>query len=663
MLIFILASGFSSFFFMENEEKEGKKYTPSKEEKKEVEFVYKETKLMIVQRNNKWKEFNDRTLVEFTNDSDKRLNSYVPSRENQGKEEWQANVFHPDTKNKLKAIVAAVALTPPDSKYRAVSQADGGLDLKRAEIIKELVRHSYYQQNPELEIFFDGWEAAGKGTIIKYEGYLKTKYKRKFIKSYDLTTGEIEVEEKEVDVDDKCIEIAVPLTEFYIKNFHIFDIQKQPAIAWIQYLDEDAAESEFGQYKNWKYVPTKGGEFKDENDTFFYSKWGTRTEENEYEVIRYYNKYQDKYDIVVNGVPLLIAPMLWGRKDKKYPFAKSIFEPFIDRNFFYGNSLPNSLMGQQDVINQLYNMGLDKTYRSMNPPLLSNLKNKDLLEMENENIGMDSTIYVDDVNQIKFQEIPGVTNSEMAMLTLTSRGIDLSTVDANQQGIAGRGVTAREIVIANENAKKLKGILFMFLKDLWIQKTKLRVLNILMNYTQPKVQEIMGEDGVKKYTESFRTFNIENSEFPSGEKGLLSVQMVGNDEELPTEKELDEEESKWKMTGENFQKLVITSDYLDNYDYDVQVISESIYQKDASELQALSLEKIQTIANLFPQIFMMNQSVLFKDLVKSYGDSEDKYTVEVPTAPQTPVGGAEGGMMPPATEKPAEGRLPKLPKI
>jgi len=195
-------------------------------------------------------------------------------------------------------------LTPPDSKYRAVSQADGGLDLKRAEIIKELVRHSYYQQNPELEIFFDGWEAAGKGTIIKYEGYLKTKYKRKFIKSYDLTTGEIEVEEKEVDVDDKCIEIAVPLTEFYIKNFHIFDIQKQPAIAWIQYLDEDAAESEFGQYKNWKYVPTKGGEFKDENDTFFYSKWGTRTEENEYEVIRYYNKYQDKYDIVVNGVPL-----------------------------------------------------------------------------------------------------------------------------------------------------------------------------------------------------------------------------------------------------------------------------------------------------------------------------------------------------------------------
>ena len=644
----------------EDKEKEYPNYKLSKSEEKEVEFVYREVEAMIDERNRVHKQFNDRTLLAYIDDSEKRLNGYVPTRESQNKEDWQANVFHPDTRNKLKALIAAVALVPPDSKFRAVSP-DGGLDLKRAEVMKELVKHSYYQENPEMEIFFDAWEAAGKGTVIKYEGYLKTKYKRKFIKSYDLATGEVESEEKEVEVDDKCVEIPIPLTELYVKDFHIFDIQKQPALTWIQYLDEDQAEAEFGKYKNWKYVPTKSSRYQDESSTFFYKRWSGRVDENEYEVVRYYNKYKDKYSVVVNGIPLLIAPMIWGRKDKKYPFTKSIFEPFEGRTFFYGNSLPNSLMGQQDVINSLFNMGLDKTYRSMNPPLLAGLVNKDLLELENESVGMESTIYVEDINQVKYQEIPGVTNAEAAMLQLVSRGIDLTTVDVNQQGMQGRGVTAREVVIANESAKRLKGVFFMFLKDLWIQKTKLRVLNILMNYTQPKMVEVVGETGATSLVERFRTFNIEDSEFPSGEKGTLAVQMVGKREEIPTPEELDMEEEVMAAQGEKFQKIVITSDYLDNYDYDIQIIPESIYQKDASEAQALTVEKLQLMATYFPQLFLANQDVLFKDLIKAYNENEDKYNMSPPpmppgeeegegetkgTTPTKRAGGGGGGPMP-----------------
>ena len=646
---------------LKEKSKEIEQYQLTKEEEKEVNLIYDDVEKMIDQRNQTYKQFNDRTLVNYIDDSEKRLNGYVPSRESQDKKDWQANVFHPDTRNKLKAIVASVALTPPDSKYRAVGN-DGGLDLKRAELMKELVRHSYYQQNPEVEIFFDAWGGAGRGTIIKHEGYLKTKYKRRFIKSYDLSTGAVESEEREVNVDNKCIEVDVPLSELYIRDFHIFDIQKQPSLAWIKYLDKDAAEGEFGQYKNWQYVPTKPPKgFGDDNTTFFNQRWAGRTDEDEYEVIRYYNKYQDKYDIIVNGVPLLIAPLLWGKRDKKYPFAKSIFEPFEGRDFFYGNSLPNSLMGQQDIVNQLYNMGLDKTYRSMNPPMLANIANKDLLETENDSIGMDTTLYVEDINQVQYQAIPGVTAPEQAMLQLVSRGIDLTTVDANQQGVAGRGVTAREIVIANENAKKLKGIFFMFLKDLWVQKTKLRILNILMNYTQPIVTEVVGEDGAVTYQDSFRTFNIEDSKFPDGRTGLLSVQMVGGQGELPSAGQLAEEESQWKETGENFQKVAMTSDYLDNYDYDVQIITDSTYQQEASQAQALTLEKIQTIASFFPQLFVVNQPIFFQELVKAYGDDVDKYSTQLPIASQGGIPASQGAS-PEATPTPT-GALPSLPKL
>ena len=641
-------------------------YIPTKKERKELDEIYKEVDEMIKQRDKSWRQFNDRTLIQFIDDSEKRVQGYVPTREEQGKEEWQSNVFNQATRNKLKALVSAVASTPPSLRYKAVSLNDGGLDLRRAEVMKNLVKHSRNKTNAETEIFWEAWTCATQGTVIKYDGYLKTKYKRKFIKSYDLITGEMEFEEKEVEVEDDCVDVLVPISELFPKDFIIHDIQDQPALAWIRYLDKNSCEKEFGQYKNWDKVLTKSkaGTYQSETKTFFYNKWKDRVDkDDDYEVIKYYNRFKDKYCIVINGVLILSAPMLWGRKDKVYPFSKSIFEPFSGKDFFYGNSLPNANMDVQDVINSLYNMSLDKTYRSMAPPLLAGIKNKDLLEMENERIGMETTLYVEDVNQVQYQTIPGITTSEMAMIKWVGQQMDLGTLDMTQQGVAGRGVTAREIVIANENAKKLKGVFFMFLTDLWVQKTKLRVLNILTNYTQPKVEEIVGAEGKKTLKESFRTFLVEGSEFPDGSTGTLAIQMVGKKEDLPTQSELDIEEEKMRLQGKKYEKLVMTSGYIDNFDYDVQIIPESLYQKDSAEAQALIQEKLRTIMIAFPQIFMANQDMLFEDLIKAYGDDLSKYNL-TPSLP-LPVA-AEGEGTARKEAKPAEGGekgLPALPPI
>ena len=640
-------------------------YVPNAEDKEELDFVYEEVMEMIKIRNQPYPQFNGRTLIQFVDDSEKRVQGYVPTREEQGKEEWQSNVFNQSTRNKLKALVAGVASTPPDLRYKAVSLLDGGLDLRRAGVIENLVSHSKNKTNVETEIFWEAWTCATQGTVLKYDGYLKTKYTRKFIKSYDLITGEMEFEEKEVEVNNECIDVLIPISELFIKSFKVHDIQDQPAIAWIRYLDFDSIDKEFGQYKNFKYVQDKErvGTYQDETKTFFYDRWKDRVDgKNDYEVIKYYNRFKDKYCIVINGVLILSAPMLWGRRDKVYPFSKTIFEPFANMNFFYGNSLPNANMDVQDVINTLYNMSLDKTYRSMNPPLLAGIVNKDLIEMENENIGMESTIYVQDVNQVKYQEIPGINNSEMAMIKWVGQGMDLGTsIDATQQGVSGKGVTAREIVIANEHAKKLKGVFFMFLTDLWIQKTKLRILNILTNYTQPKVEEIVGADGSKTYKESFRKILVEGSKFPDGSSGTLEIQFANKADDLPSKKELDIEEEKYRIQGEKYEKIGMLSTYLDEFDYDVQVISESLYQKDSAEAQAVFQEKAKIMLTLFPQLFLANQDVMFDDFANAYGEDKTRYnlTPPQPTVPTEGEGG-EGGAPPAKKSQPANA-LPPLP--
>ena len=616
------------------------KYNPSDKKKESIKYVYDDLESMRKLRNQKWKHFNDRSLKDFIDDSQLRRNGFVPTRESQGKESWQSNFFHPITNNKFKAILAAVALDIPQTKVVAQNERLGR-DANRADIMKHLIKFSYDQDNKEEQIFFEAWETAEKGTVIVYDGYLKAKQKRKIIKSYDPTTGEIETEEQEVETDNQCVNFIVPLMNLYIKDWTIFDIQKQPSLCWVERMGVDEFQTEFGKYKNAGYVKTSNQlTDKNEQDVYFKEFWQEREKDVEpIEVIRYFNKGKDDFKIIANGVLLFESPLILGKKKKWYPFAKTVFEPFAT-DFFYGNSLPNTLMGEQDVINALFNMSIDKTYKSMVPSLLIGNINKDDFDLEDPNSTIDTKIYVQDIQQVKEIPIKGIDQSDFKMIEMVSRGLDLSSVDSNQQGVAGRGVTAREVVIANENAKKLKGILYMFLTSLWIQKIKLRIMNILVYYTQPKAEKILGENG-ESIIDKYKSFTVDNAELSDGSKGTLGIEIVGSEKELPSQNEVDiQEETQKKQSGEKYEKIYITSDYLDDWIYDIKVISDSIYQRESGITQLKIEEKLRVMGLYFPEILMANKEKMAKDMIISYDDDPDDY--ELNPKQQTVEPGMEG---------------------
>jgi len=618
-------------------------YNPSDKDKETIKRVYDDLQQMKHLRNNKWKYFNDRTLKELINDSQLRLNGYVPSRASQGKEIWQANVFHPVTRNKMKALLAAVALDIPQTRVIAQNEKFGR-DRNRADVMKHLIKFSYDQDNKEEQIFFEAWEALEKGTVIVYDGYLKAKAKRKIIKSYNPVNGDVEVEEKEIETDNQCVNFIVPLMNLYIKDWTIFDIQKQPSICWVERMQVDEFNNQFGKYKNADKVKTSVQlTDKNESDTFFKEYWQEKTKDDEpVEVVRYFDKGNDEFIIIANGVKLFESPLILGKKKKWYPFSKSVSELFAT-DFFYGNPFPNSLMGEQDIINSLFNMALDKTYKSMAPALLIGNANKDDFDLEDQNTTIDTKIYVQDITQVKEMPIKGIDQSDVKMIEIVSRGLDLSSVDQNQQGVAGRGVTAREVVIANENAKKLKGILYMFLTDLWIQKLKLRMMNILTYYTQPQASNILGETGKNKL-DKYRTFIVDNAELSDGSKGTLGIKMVGTERELPNQTELDISEEKNKMqSGEKYEMIAIASDYLDDWIYDIKIVSDSIYQRESGLTQLKIEDKLRVLGLYFPDILMANKEKLATDTIVAYEDDPDEYEL-APKAPVMP--GMEGEATP-----------------
>jgi len=612
-----------------------------------VSEVYKAYQEMRDIQNGGFREFNyseskerDRTLKEYLDDCQKRANGYTPSRESQGKEQWQANIFTNYTRRKIKAHIATIAKEPPPIKITATNEANT-ISIERSDIMSKLVRASEleYGGNPEKLIYIDSWNCAINGTIVKYVGYLKTKETPKIITSYDLATGKIEYEDgEEVITEDRVIEVNVPLQNLFIRDPYIADIQQQPDMIWVSYQGEGEFKKEFGKYKNASKVKQAGFKFEaGENILFFGEQWNDRVEKKKIEVVRYYNKNDNQYRIVANGVLLLDTIMLWGKKRKVYPFAKSVYEPFANVEFFYGNSLPNILMASQDVSNAFINSMADKVYRTLNTPMLVGMVNKDSLELEDEYVTGDTRIYVEDVSQVQPMPMQTIQQGEMKMLEFTTRGIDEDSTDSLQSGYGGSGSTAREIVLANERAEELKGLFFILMKDLYVQKTRLRIYNIVANYANPlKTKAIVGADGDEVFINEYKSFNVPGT-LSTGETGTLQIgvaeqatvdQMNRPIGVMPSGKQFNELDVRAEMAriqGKPIETIMISSDFLDDWEYDLTVETDNFYQKSRALDKAMMSENIQFIATAFPEIFAANQQELFKEYMKINGKSADKY--------------------------------------
>lgn len=618
-------------------------YNPSDDQKKRIKFVYEKRADMITLRNQNYVQFNDRTLKDFIDDSEKRLNAYVLSKAEQGKEEWQANFATRAYANKAKALLAATARDIPDMRIKAVNDEDR-FDHFAADISKNLVRHSYNQGNPQEDLFFLAWSNIGHGTVLSCEDIQKNVYAKSRITSFDMLTGDVEEEVMEEESYGEPYSYEIPLMELLVSNFYIRDIQEQPAIIHETfYADRERFDAIFGRYPNAEFVKDLSEIKPEEHDTYFHPKWSeTIVKGRGFLVSRYMCKYTGRrgtYRIVANGVELYNGPMLWIDITRKnygrpvYPIAKTIYEPFANTDFFYGNSQPNSAMGEGDVMNTLYNSSLDKQYRSLVPPLLVGMVNKDMLDLEDEMVAGDTKIYVDDISQVKQLEMKGITDSDVKMIDLISRGLDLTTLDPQQQGVAQKYVTARAAVAADERARQLKGIFSMFMESLWLQKVRLRLPNILLTYTMPKLVEVLGEDGAKKTEERYRTFNVDQAELSDGTKGTLGIEFrkpADMADQKALRFDVESEERRNQLAGKPYEKVIMPYGYLDHLSFDIEIIPESLWQASQSVNMAMVLEKTSLIQKIFPEYFSENKEMLFSDLIKSYGDDAARFKLPKP---------------------------------
>ena len=627
------------------------------EEQEEITRITTFLQQMYDNQNRTWREFNDRTFKQYVDDNEKRINNYVTPRDEEF-DDWQTKGFEGITREKMFAFVSKIAMERPSFKYKAINK-EGFIDKTVAEIVDDFSEDSHEKEDPIGTGFFsDAWASAGHGGVIKYEGIEQDEIIEEDFESYDFKTGKITgLKEKHIEGEIQARGRRVRPLDFLWWDWYQPDIQKQPRIAEVEYMNRFEFDQEFGEYHLADQVPELSTVKDSYEESFYLEQWDDIGVQDLVHVTRFYEKVngRTRFRILANGVLILATPI--PRKDRKYPYEVGIFKPFADKTFIWGKALPDEIAWDQDIYNAFKNMVVDRAILHVQRPLITDGVNEitDLLISPNKVLNLQGNV--------RELDIAAPSNADMNILAELRGSMDRQTTDASQSGQTQKGVTAREIVIANENAKKLAGVGRMFLEDFALRCERLRVGTILQFYFEPtRIEGALEKDDFEMV---YRSIVLSGKKLPDGVTGSKQIKLVGSAEDVPPVEDLDLDMVEAKVLGTDIHKVVANTEYIRRFAIEVNIIPESSFESSKSMELALESEYMKTIAELFPEKFQQFQDVFFRSINDIYEKDMSEFEGEAQQPPpQLPPGTppeAAGG--PPAGQTPVGNELAKPPSL
>lgn len=565
-------------------------YIANQEEREAQETVMKKFLKARNVVNKNYNQLNGRTIKTAIDDWSKRWNGYIPEPSNLLDAD-QSQIFLNFTRNQIISYLSNTSLSRPKTKIKAVNKKTGSTDMKMSSILEDLIEYSSNEENGDARFLEASLESAVKGTVIVYDGYAKTTQKVKIPQSFDVETGKIKTKEEERIVFDNCFQKVVPLEDFLIANPYQPNVQKQPFVIWREITTYDEAKLDFEDYKNWEFVKKGNYAFATDETSFYRSQIVTDLQEDQVEILRFYEKASNTHIVLINGVVIYSGPIPF--KDGNYPFAKGIFEPY-GNDFFWGMGFPNKIMGEQDLMNTFWNMMVDKTYGSLLPFGLSS----DLDDwIEDDTLALNRIRKVGDINKWKFDTLPGVNAGEQAMLqTAVNFARENAGIVGGAPAATPRGgkLNVRQVLLQQQEAMKKMSFPLNFMEDMERDRITLRLNHILQFYSIPKIDKITGKSGKELEQLSYRKALLSGVKLSDGKVGNKQIKLIENpktpDEAQMVADELSVEEAKGDLEGVPTEALALSVDSFYNYNYAVQAIKASSFEKNQALDQASRME-------------------------------------------------------------------------
>lgn len=611
-------------------------YFQSEMEKQVVREVFFRFRWTQDMRNRAYEYFDGRTIIEYVEDSVKRFVTNIFERE--GLEDWQARIHDQLTRTKVLAVLAKVVNVLP----KATFQARGDDDVRKASLLEDL--YEYSEDIDGYEEFMTNFllEAIVKGTAIGYEGMEMHERKLRDVTGIGDKISIKEETEKEV----KLFAELVPLEEFYPAHVGIRTIKDMPFCMWRHEISFDEFKSRWynSGYERAKWVKPHAplSQWREQRP-FYLDFISTTVQPGNVEIIRSYDKINDTYVILANGVWLnpignnlssdkpeereeFVSPLPFNHKE--LPFFDVKYD-FIG-NWFYGKSLPDRLQSAQDILDALTNMLLDQSFLTIFPPLLTT--GNDAIEDDYLRPGRRTPIDTQGLPVAQaYSKLDLGTPSgwHEFILNYTRQIIEESSTDQLQQGVAGVGgrTTATEIHTAASGAESMLGLFGQEINFGLRRKAMLRAKNILQFWTDPsspRLTGVLGDTGDEDLKKAFNLFRIDNTTLSHGKRGTRILALYKGKEDMPDQQTLQVKGAvKTALNNKNTEYMAINAQYLKNIDFDVKIAMDQSKESSKDIQKALQLEKVKVYLQEFPQGTFDIQE-LAAETAEIMGDDPDK---------------------------------------
>jgi hypothetical protein len=639
-------------------------YSPSDKVKNRTKEVMRNLQDAWEIRNRPFEEFNNLSLIQRLNIQRQSFNQYIFTEARDASDDWKSRAFRPIVRNKIMSIAAHITAGIIYPKIYA--QNDKDMEDKGAAMVMRDILDWVNEQSEYDKMFMD----AVINALVDPISIVHTEYAEKYrnIKEYiqeheeeyteEYGENESQEEVEEGEKPKKKWKVKKVLDELYsgfkdtiilpdelfIADPYEPELQRQPYLFLRKVVPYENAYARYGENELFKEYVRAGIQvlYSDVKDVF-YEVYDDDLTNRMVEEITYWDRESDLKLTFVNGILLDDADTPNPRKDKLYPLAKTGYEKFNSR-FFYYKSLADKLGPDEEVVNTLYRMIIDGTYLQTMPPGIvfgSEEISSDVIAP-----GVVTTISTDNPNA-SFQTIQTNNNLTAAMRTIekVEASIGESSVDDLQSGKAISGSqTAFEISRLEQNARVMFGQFAKMIGFMVRDLGKLKVGDILQYATVGQVLDVTSEQGALR----FKNFVLPEKPI----RGRTGTKVIRFDGDLPdemTEDEVNERSmeiyAEEEKLGNNTTICYVNPSLFRKIKYMVKVVPESLFPKSDALKKALALEAYALLMNN-P---LTNKDAVTRDLaLQSFDetrDDPDRYIMEQQEMPIEGQSGAEDQVM------------------
>lgn len=460
-------------------------YTPTKTEKEKISMVMERLEQMKQKRRKyekDWKEAEKQRLMH---------------RDNRPKDDWRSNLRLPDTFSIIETAKAEMIDQSPGVVYRPREIGD----TLKAEKLNKIFEYTWEKDSGDLELIKFVDDALVYGMAVGEEYWRKETAETKEIEEFD----EEKLQPKDWKKNERTIYDDVCFRTLSVWNFYwdpmADSLENARDCAKRLVMPMYDFERKYKAYPKAKKVVAGGDTYRPE----WFKPLGN-IEDDEVEVVHYWNKAEDLYLILANDVLITEPDNPNPYKHKDLPFIHAV--DVIIPHSFTGLGEPKIMKCLQEERDTLRNMRIDTTHLNIQTQYIVD----DRLELDDEDlVARPHGIIRGPLDSIKpVDKIPLFAESYREEEFINDDIIKATGIDVRMQSLGGRNDTATEVAILKESSLKRIRLKLKLLEKMALHRlARLRLANIQQFYSIPKVVQIIGEEGVEE-KETYRNIGYKH---------------------------------------------------------------------------------------------------------------------------------------------------------